>query len=562
MSAYQGMRWFKCDLQVQTPEDSRNWQDKDLRLGEPRRPAVSGAPDETGLQEKARHFLLRCHELGLDAIAVTDHNFSSKTEPRDWFLTHLVEQNRSVSRDLERNPLSIFPGFEVDIGYHVLCLFAPAKKLSHVQRVCMILTKLGLPENERFKGGTPQPLRYNNQYVSLKTLLEVVQEEHKGIVVAAHADQKDGIFQDTKNIGDFQLPNLLCVELTQHPPAARYAEILSGNNREWSRKGTPPAVVQSSDAKSLQPGVDGVPRANALGYRHTWIKMSEPSIEALRQAFLDHESRIRLPDGVASDVNPAEREHHARILSLEVSEVSFVADQSVCFSPNLNCIIGGRGSGKSTLLEYLRLALRQDSGDDVRDDKKTLEKIARIRKTVVDPSAEVRVQWQSRDGVEDTLVFDVLGDSRVVGRDVLDLDTFFRGLPVRFFSQQQLTLLTEKERNNLLPLIDDFARIDMDELESEERELRAEISRLFEARRRKAVLTDEHKRLQQEAAELERQRKARAELKNAAEHHERLQAESKLIERVQTDALQPNALVELAEDLVESHSPLGSMSDV
>ena len=93
--------------------------------------------------------------------------------------------------------------------------------------------------------------------------------------------------------------------------------------------------------------------------------MSEPSIEALRQAFLDHESRIFLPDGVAADANPAERQHHARILSLEVTEVSFVADQSVRFSPNLNCIIGGRGSGKSTLLEYLRLALRKDSGDRI-----------------------------------------------------------------------------------------------------------------------------------------------------------------------------------------------------
>ena len=140
MSDYQGMRWFKCDLQVQTPEDSKNWQDEDLRLGEPRRPSVSGAADEAGIQEKARRFLLRGHEFGLEAIAVTDHNFSSKTEPRDWFLTHLVEQNRSVSSDLGRSPLTIFPGFEVDIGYHVLCLFAPARKLSHIQRVCMILS--------------------------------------------------------------------------------------------------------------------------------------------------------------------------------------------------------------------------------------------------------------------------------------------------------------------------------------------------------------------------------------------------------------------------------------
>lgn len=37
MGQYQGMRWFKADFQVQTPEDSKHWSDTDLRLGNPRR---------------------------------------------------------------------------------------------------------------------------------------------------------------------------------------------------------------------------------------------------------------------------------------------------------------------------------------------------------------------------------------------------------------------------------------------------------------------------------------------------------------------------------------------
>jgi hypothetical protein len=36
MTVYQGMRWLKCDLQVQTPEDAQHWADPDMRLGEPR----------------------------------------------------------------------------------------------------------------------------------------------------------------------------------------------------------------------------------------------------------------------------------------------------------------------------------------------------------------------------------------------------------------------------------------------------------------------------------------------------------------------------------------------
>lgn len=41
-SQYKGMRWLKCDLQVQTPEDSRHWQDQELKMLEPRRPIYNG----------------------------------------------------------------------------------------------------------------------------------------------------------------------------------------------------------------------------------------------------------------------------------------------------------------------------------------------------------------------------------------------------------------------------------------------------------------------------------------------------------------------------------------
>ena len=131
MSDFQGMRWFKMDFQVQTPEDNRHWADDDLRLPQPRRSAINGTACELDIQEKAKRFLRRCHELDLEVVGITDHNFSEKADPRDWFLTHLVEQNKSVARELNRAPLYIFPGFEVDIGYHVLCLFEPATKQLH-----------------------------------------------------------------------------------------------------------------------------------------------------------------------------------------------------------------------------------------------------------------------------------------------------------------------------------------------------------------------------------------------------------------------------------------------
>lgn len=363
MADYEGMRWFKCDFQVQTPEDATHWGDADTRLPEPRRAMVvpapdangvvgPGKPDEDRLQEIARAYLRRCHEVGLELIGVTDHNFSQKTDPRDWFLTHLVEQNKSVARDLGRQPLHILPGFEVDIGYHVLCLFEPAKKASHVWRVNRLLCKLGLDENERFRQGRPMPLRRNNATVSLKELIELVQEQHKGIVIAAHADQNDGLLGDPRHIEDYKNKKLLALEVTANPPAQRVLDVVEGRDRAWARPDCHPAYVMSSDAKSLKTDDQGQPVANSLGYRHTWLKMSKPSIEALRQAFLDPLSRIQL-----QGARPSDAQVHPRITKVSVRGAKFLEDQDVHFSEGFNCVIGGRGSGKSSLLEYVRFAV-------------------------------------------------------------------------------------------------------------------------------------------------------------------------------------------------------------
>merc|ERR1712000_612 len=126
-----------------------------------------------------------------------------------------------------------------------------------------------------------------------------------------------------------------------------------------------------------------------MGYRYSWIKMSAPSIESLRQAFLDHQSRIVLPENVVTDVHPANRVRQAAIRSLSIKNVAFLGDQEIHFSPNMNCVIGGRGSGKSTLLEYLRIIFGKDKSEDI--DADTKSRIKRVRDTLNQPGAELEV---------------------------------------------------------------------------------------------------------------------------------------------------------------------------
>jgi energy-coupling factor transporter ATP-binding protein EcfA2 len=107
------------------------------------------------------------------------------------------------------------------------------------------------------------------------------------------------------------------------------------------------AFVSTSDAYTL----------DDFGKRFTWIRMAEPTLEALRQAFLDHEVRIvcdwdeRHPAGVSP--NDA---GHAWIRRVGMHDLSTAHEPlEVEFNPRLTVIIGGRGSGKSSLVAALRL---------------------------------------------------------------------------------------------------------------------------------------------------------------------------------------------------------------
>lgn len=527
MTDYQGMRWFKMDFQVQTPEDNRHWADDDLRLQNPRRPMQNGEPNEGDIQSKAKRFLQRCHELGLEAIGITDHNFSEKTEPRDWFLTHLVEQNKTVARELDRPPLFIFPGFEVDIGYHVLCLFEPATKVSHLRRVNMILIKLGLAENQRFRAGAPNALRRGDEPVSLKTLLDVVQKEHDGIVIAAHADQQDGLLAAGRNMDDYKLPGLLAVEVTTYPLSPRYNSILEGRDRNWSRDGRQPAYVQSSDAKSLKVDSIGVPVANALGYRHTWVKSSKPSINSLRQAFLDGKSRLRL-----QETCPSNEQTHPRIVFLKCRGFKFLADQEIFFSPNLNTFIGGRGTGKSTVLELLRFAFGRNKGATF--SPSTQAKFDRVRATFTE-EAEVQVGWESIPGQVDVISLTLRDGHVLLQGEAHDLEVFLRQLPVQFYSQQQLSELTDVDGGaSLLAMIDEACSAELQGLKGQEGTLRAEIHQLFAGMDQIEALTAEIKVLKQELQELNRQWQARSEVQAEAQQYQHAEAARRYFEQAQT----------------------------
>lgn len=548
MTNYKGMRWLKCDLQMQTPADVRHWTGDRLVVGQE--------------AEAAKAFVEACYRSGLDVVGITDHNFLSKD-----FIPYL----QSAFDEIERrgsHKITLFPGFEIEAagvgrGVHVLCLFDPGSDLA---RLDSILTECGVGYPRVNAAGQLEKSDKN-----LKEILRVVQGKYAGVVIMPHAMSDDGIF-DNDSISEwlqqdqFTNPDLLAIEVPK--PVGRMSGAFqrlfqSGDDchQGWKRI-RPIATLMSSDNKKLiEVDENQKPTPNSIGYRYSWIKMSEPSIESLRQAFLDHESRIILPDDVSADTHPALRVRQALIRSISIKNVAFLADQEIHFSPNMNCVIGGRGSGKSTLLEYLRIILGKDKIKDLDDG--TRERIKRVRDTLNAPGAELEVCWTSADGVEDLLVWQN-GSPMVHNRELTDPETFFNSLPISFYSQQQLNRLTESMSNDgsvrqaqrLLELVDGFIKNELDDLAGKERKLRLQIQDSFANLRKARTLEKEYKRLQQEHQELDRQWKARSEIQEDARRHQQLKLESRYLDGLLGSAgKQFSDVVALAETVAASHVP-------
>ena len=549
-SHYKGMRWLKCDLHMHTPADTRHWAGDCL---------ISGQEPVA-----AKAFAKACYEKNLAVVGIADHNFLSKD-----FIPHLLSALEEIEREFGHK-ITLFPGFEFEAdigrGMHVLCLFEPGTSIDEIDH---ILTECGV-ERPRIEGE-----RLAKSTKRLPEILNIIQKQNsdgtwRGLVIIPHVFE-DSLF-DNERISEwlqqeeYKNPALMAVEVPK--PVNRMNRAFqklfrSGEDchEDW-RRIRPIATLMSSDNKTLaEVGEDQNPVSNSIGYRYSWIKMSRPSIESLRQAFLDHDSRIILPEDVTADTHPAQRVRQATITSISIKNVAFLADQEVYFSPNMNCVIGGRGSGKSTLLEYLRIIFGKDKSKDL--DRGTEDRIKRVYDTLKNPGATIEVCWASADGVEDRIIWQN-GSQTVYDRDLADPETFFNSLPIRFYSQQQLNSLTEsrtddsgiRQAQRLLELVDGFTKSALDELADREHKLKLQIQDAFSNLGKAKMLEKDFKRLQQENQELDRQWKARSEIQEDARRHQLLKAETRYLNGLEGfPGKQFADVVSLAETVAASHIP-------
>ena len=538
---YQGMRWFKCDLHMHTPWDVKNWR---------------GAPVGDCDKKAAEKFIRHCYAKQLEIIAITDHNFVSNA------VIPMLYSAIDTLSDKFGYRIVLFPGFEITAnvgkGMHVLALFEPGANLKELEEIDHILTTCGVPMPRQQPNGAHNPSREKTFFQIIAEVQKKTQEGRlNGIIICPHPFET-GIFDNDKisewlQQHEWQNPELLAVEVPKPVEQMKPGwQRLFGNKSDcqpdWKRQRAM-ATIMSSDAKAFTESED---KENYIGKRFSWIKMSAPSIESLRQAFCDPTSRICLAEKPPPVM-------HTHIQRVSIKGTLFLQDQQIALSPHLNCLIGGRGSGKSMLFESMRLGLRGETKfkDTSEKEHVAARQIDRLRNTFTQ-NTSIRLNVSHND-VEDIFVVDNRNQpSQVKNRDVTDPPTVFRRLDTLIFSQEEITQLADQQKS-LLDFVDTLAG---DRLESPRNKAMEIVERLQHSRQIKTKLQrldKDLKTLDQEVVETSRQLAAQATIQKELKKHRTAQEADRFMAGLISNAEDTkNRLSDIAEELGSQPPPLGS----
>lgn len=244
---------------------------------------------------------------------------------------------------LEAQGVIVFPGFEI----------ASTEK---VHMVCLYPAGTSVETLNQYLGNLEVPVGAAKTAPSTLGCLAIADRvlKQNGFWYAAHITGASGLLRLNQDGGGLShiwcaCETVLAAQIPADIPSVSEVEvqkILRNKNAAYKRE-RPIALLNSKDVRKPE-DLDN-PRC------YSWIKMTAPTLDALRLACRDPESRIRL----SHNVNPT---YYSRIERILVHR-GYLDELDLRLSPNLNAVVGGRGTGKSTLIEAVRYALKSDSDE-------------------------------------------------------------------------------------------------------------------------------------------------------------------------------------------------------
>lgn len=342
--------WRKCDFQVHTPRDP-NWQGtRPVGIGEDY--DQTSAPATEGDVQEARRswaveFVDKCLEKRLRAIAITDHH--------ELVMVPYVQREiaNRIDSGLECD-LWVFPGMELTAhgGVQALIIFDAHLGEEWWQQA---QGKLGIvyANLEENNSRSPRVTQLICNYADISGELDTIDGLKGRYIVLPNVSQGNShtVLTDGAHADFLRMPYIggyLDRGQTIETLGSRNRRRISGEDAMWSEREIYP--LPTSDTRSAT--------YEHLGSNNTWIKLAEPTAEAIRQAFLAHESRISIEHPVLPSL---------WVSGVEIGGSDILESTDIELSPELNSVIGGRGSGKSSFLEYLSFGIGRSSYDVPRE---------------------------------------------------------------------------------------------------------------------------------------------------------------------------------------------------
>lgn len=396
-----GTRWLRADLHLHTLDDPY----VALPSG-----VVGERDDPDVLRAYAERFLDAAVAQGIEVLGLTPHAACVKAGiSATWTIVETWESGRQASSGKGYRDLiyAVYPGFEPSFadgnsGIHLIFLFDPTVgKEKYLNAFGAIMGGRPAYDGKTLNQTLKTP---KEAFAALDDRLSIGKGNY--LVIAPHPLQQNGLLsRPGQYILDLAGGHIQAAELRRDKTLG---EDRSANAklRHAYEKGRI-ALYHSSDATELA-GSGMPPIDRAIGRRFVLLKLASPTLEALRQAFLGRDSRLRIPyvrDSAGQlilDPNlpvPVPRGADARPWIREIriqGGTSFLRDQTVRLSPDLTCVIGGSMTGKSTLLDGLRLTF---GGEPAMPDRATSvgrDALARARDRFL--SGGTRVEMESPAG--------------------------------------------------------------------------------------------------------------------------------------------------------------------
>jgi predicted ATPase len=333
-------RWFHTNLHMHTPAVPKDWDSQNKKN------KAQVITPEIYFEE--------LNKTDLDVVAITDHNTVKWCKP-------LMELAKN-SRESGENAVHILPGVEITTieGPHIIGIFE--ENIEIIKKIESMLTQLGIKGDGSIDDMVGKTLK------DPPTIFEVFKKIHElgGLVIAPHIHSGEaGLFgcesyRGRKKALDHELVSILAapsgsIKVVEVKDKPRRFLFSSMNCDDYLKSY---AFINVSDCHRLED----------FTVDTTYIKMSEPTLEGIRQIVFEPELRVcnKIIDSGNPDVEFPLAFHFAKPEEIEMNYPYILGlavhggnldGEILQFSPNLNCIIGKNYAGKSAILDMICFAL-------------------------------------------------------------------------------------------------------------------------------------------------------------------------------------------------------------